>query len=324
MSTVDDVCGELGRLRRGYGVRSPRSEAEVGPGLRALCGIESHDDPALVRTKLQAGLTALLTELSPDEQRVASAALGLHPDATGVLARRVEWLAQTIDVSERTVMRRIQETLRLLAEVAVTRGVAIRSTPRPGAGWVAQKLRTLVRLDKHATEVIQERTILATRDDVETINEVVGLPGPAEGTEMEILYGGVLRSVERRSSHFRYVIDLPVALMRGESHSYAVHFRLPEGQRYAYHYVVMPSVQMRDFTLRIRFDRSRLPRHVWRVEDASHREIDNPDLAGTVMRPDRAGEITAEFHDLSPAVAYGVAVEWDEEALQPPAAGASA
>jgi hypothetical protein len=46
-------------------------------------------------------------------------------------------------------MRRIDVTFRLLADAAVAQVPARQAPHRSGQGWVVEKLRTLVRLDKH-------------------------------------------------------------------------------------------------------------------------------------------------------------------------------
>jgi hypothetical protein len=290
------------------------------PRLQALCGVVPGDGPAAVSRKLQAALDPLVDELPSDDRRVvASAALGLHPVATGVLTRRIEWLAGHLRMSRRTVMRRIDETFQLLAGIAIAKAPASRSLYRLGEGWVVEELRTLVRLDKPATEVIQERRIVATRDQVDSVNDVSGLPSGAEAAELEVVFGGRLNHLDRRSTRLRYSIELPTALRRGETHSYAIQFRLPEGHPPAPYYVVVPSVYIRDFVLRVRLDPSRLPLRVWRVEDANQREIDHPDFAGEAVRPDRVGEILATFHEPSPGLAHGVALSWTPEPSPGPA-----
>jgi hypothetical protein len=301
---------ELVHLRKGLGVQSARSASDIGLELQTLCGISSLDTAAVVRRKLQAGLNALLSDLSEEERIVARVTLGLHPESTGRLERRIEWLAQGSSCSLRTARRRIDEAFRLLADASNTVQTG-RSPHGVGTDWMVDELRTLVRLDRPGAVLIQERKIIAVRDDVEHVSSTIGLPGRAEEFHVEVLFGGTLKIVERRSTVIRYAIELPSTLRQGEFHTYAVQLRFPDDQPLAPHYVLQPAVQLRRFALRVRFDSSHMPTQVWRVDTALHREIDDPD-AGDAMLPDRAGEVIATFNDFRPGHAYGVAWSWSD------------
>lgn len=319
MTTVssDELFREFRALARGRGLRKPRSSAELGRGLRELCNVTPHDTSAVVQLKL-VRLTELLADLS-EEQAVVKAALGLRPDARGTLEGRVEQLAADLHVSKRTAQRRIEEALRSLATDAVATlqaeagGVRMKShlPATSGAGWAVEELRDLLRLDKSAVEVMQERRIVAIHDRVEKVTGALGLPGRADAVDIELVFGGRLRSVHRQSTVIRYDVELPIPLRQGQCHSYAVRLRFPDGQPLAPHYVVQPLAPFESLSIRVRFDPVRMPTRVWRVDSALPREVDDPDAAWETMVPDPVGEVMSAFHSSRPGLAYGLAWSWD-------------
>jgi hypothetical protein len=323
MTTVssDELYGELRALARGRGLKRPRSSAELGPGLRKLCDTAPHDTSAVVRRKLYARLTELLADL-PGEQAVLKAVLGLRPDARETLEGRVEQLAADGHASKRTAQRWMEQALRSLANDAAatlraeadSARVTSHSPAMSGAGWTVEEIRDLLLLDKPAVEVMQERRIVATHDHVEKVTRTIGLPGRADAVDIELMFGGRLGPVHRQSTVIRYDIELPIPLRPGQSHSYAVRLRLPDGQPLAPHYVVHPLAPCESLSIRVRFDPVRIPTRVWRVDSALPREVDDPDAAWETVVPDPVGEVVAAFHSFRPGLAYGLAWSWGGDA----------
>ncbi|MEU4744274.1 hypothetical protein AB0G02_27945, partial [Actinosynnema sp. NPDC023658] len=71
------LAADLRRLRRGRGVQGARLGDEVGPALRALCGVGDTDAHAAVREKVRGMLRGWSEGLPADLQAVFIAALAL-------------------------------------------------------------------------------------------------------------------------------------------------------------------------------------------------------------------------------------------------------
>lgn len=118
MGTARELLDELKVLRKGKALAAPTLTRRVGPALRALCRV-GDDDVTTVRHKVTEALAALSGQLPSDLAAAVSAALGLDGDARHALLRdRVRWLADREHRDERTIRRRMDEGLRLLADIA--------------------------------------------------------------------------------------------------------------------------------------------------------------------------------------------------------------
>lgn len=310
----DGLLTELKNVRKGRGVYAPHIEHLIGPRLRACCDISGDDNPAEMRQKLIAKLSAWASALPADLGLAVSAALGLHPDARQpFLAERIAWLADKIERDDRTARRRVDDGIVQLAEIANRRPqTPARPLPGPAESWYVEDFNAVLLLDRGSPQAIERRRIVAERDGIDVLTIAIGLPrDPARGSEprdlaAEVIYGGILAAKHQRTaSQFRYQLQLPRKLRVGERHEYAVVFRIPENQPMRTHYVYTSPRRCDHFDLRVRFDRDRLPQRVWRVSRLFHRELDENSPSGDELTPDAAGEIHVEFTDLAPGFGYG-------------------
>jgi hypothetical protein len=296
-------------------VQSAGLSQKIGPRLAELCGVGPHDADPTARRKILALVNSLANALTELERTAIRHALG---DGRGVehdkLEDRVRLLAQTLVVSHRTARRRVDEAFRALADEAVqASGTATEDPADPERGWAVLSLESLLRLDLRSPQIIETRRIVALRDGLKKITARVSLPLATSGLpddrelEADAQQGARISSTQRQGqSHYRYVLDLPRALGRGDEHSYTLVFQVPEG-RLRPHYAFIPLVACRRFDLRVRFDPERRPRQVWRVERLVPRLLDEGLDPGESLPLDDASEVEAGFPFLDIGYAYGVA-----------------
>jgi hypothetical protein len=310
MFAMPGLKDELKRLRKGRGVLAPDIDVLVGNSLRALCGISTQDSKSVIRQKVTDELQRLADTLQPDLRLAAVAALAIHPSAKHpLLTDRVTWLAAQLGKQVRTARRRADDAIELLAQAA---------DKRPGdEGWYVERFDAEVRLDTTTPEVVERRTIVATRDGVDAI--VPGLSLPRERTDerplhdvaASLLYGGELVQQEQPSeSFFRFTIALPEPLRSGQAHEYALRLKVPPGQPMRSHYVFNPHRRTDKFSVRIRFDVRNPPHTVWLVSRMPMTMVHDEAPCGELLSVDGNGEIRADFNELVQGFGYGVQWRW--------------
>lgn len=315
-TSTETLLDELKGLRRGRAIYSPDVSDRVGDRLREVCGIDRSDLPGVVRDKLARKLGDLAGTL-PDELGVATAAaLAIHPKARHLLLQdRLRWLAEHLCRDGRTARRRVDEGFARLAEAAARAERPVRVLPDgAGPGWHVSRLEAVLRLDLPRPLAHERRTVVAERDGIAEIGLGVTLPrehgdlGTPEVT-VDVDFGGTLIRRHRLSdSRFQCVLALPAPLLTGQAHEFGVTIGVPDNQALRPHYVFTPARRCDEFDLRVRFDRSRLPATVRRVEHSFHRELDDPAQFGEVLTPDGAGEVRGVFSDL--VVGFGYGLRW--------------
>src|SRR6185369_4879905 len=136
---------------------------------------------------------------------------------------RVRWAALKVDRDPRTVRRRVDEAIDLLAELATGSSV---QTPPPGDRWHTTSLSVALVLDQPSPVVLEQRRIIADQDGVRSLDLAVSLPTGRSGLAVTVLYGGRLldRGMET-SDRWGYGLELPRPLARGESWEFGVLFR---------------------------------------------------------------------------------------------------
>lgn len=308
------LVAELKTLRKGRGVLVAQIGERVGPALRELSGVAEGTNVAELRRRLSERLENLASVL-PDDLRIAAmVALGLHPEARlPFYQERIRWLADYLQRDERTARRRADEAIDQLAELAAAPGTPSTADHVSGAeDWYVAELRCRMVLDREVPETFEIRRITAIRDGVTEIPLSLTLPrdpvDPNGSHDLiaEVIYGGTLVRRERESaSRFGFVLELPRPLKRYESAEFVLRYYLPPGQRMRPHYVLAARRRCDLFDLRVRFDKDRLPRRIWRVTEAFHRDLDEGAARGEPLTLDAAGEIHVEFRNLKPALSYG-------------------
>lgn len=312
----ETLLAELKTLRRGRGVQTPRIDTQVGPALRALCGIADDDVPATIRQKLIVKLTELIGELPRDLGRIVATALGLDNNEQKFLQERISAVAAAEQREARTIRRRVDDGFARLVEAALR--------PRPngrparsGRGWHVERFTTILRLDTGTPEAFESRRIVAERDGLDRIEMTWSLPKvpgatPGHDVLMEPYFGAVLVDKQRRTeSRFAFTLQLPQTLSIGDRHDFGMMMRLPPGQLMRSHYVFVPERLCEVFELRVRFDPKHLPSQIWRVTEVFHRDIDEQQPGEDVLVPDGVGEISVAFDDMIDGRGYGV--QWQDQ-----------
>lgn len=268
-----ETVHELNDLRRGRGLNTADLGARIGPRLRRACGVDDGDSPALVRRKVVLRLTALCDQLPDDLRVAASVALALHGEAAGeFLDRRITWLADHFDRDPRTARRRVDTAFRLLGERL--------DDDRPGPadfglgspeGWYVESLRAVLRLDLQPAELIEERRIVATVDDLKEVTVSLrtprtGMPADHDMIEAEMLEGGEIVEEQRLGvGHTRFVIRLPEALRLGQGHDYGIRFTsYPRSWTHPCD-LLAPLQRCAHFGVRVHFGEAQ-PDLVWQLE----------------------------------------------------------
>ncbi|TQS45622.1 hypothetical protein [Cryptosporangium phraense] len=305
MDEREELRQELRRLCRGRGVLAPDLAQRVGPRVAALVS-DAGDRSAIVDW-----LRDHVRRLPGDLRLAAAVGLGLHPPADArFLGERLDWLATDLGREQRTVRRRLDEALALLAEAVTGSATPPAETADPsGTGWYNHSVRSLVMLDRDDPEVFEERTIAATGAPIDVIRVAISVPRQPDGEPpdlfVDVLYGGLLLSSERPStSHFRSEIALPRTVGPDDAHRVGFRYRLAPGQRMAPHYALTPLSRCDRFALRVRFP---IPTPTtYLLRGVPPRSLDDPPGALTRVEPDRAGEATARFEALTPGLGYGL------------------
>lgn len=304
---------ELKKLRKGRGMQSPALENMIGPELRKACGAHPDDPPGTVREQLTDRLETLADSLPSDLSTIVKVALALRPDTTGqFLHERIAWLAAQQERDIRTIRRRIDDGLAMLAEAAT----ADRS-PRHSTGdehdWHVQQFEAVLRLDLPAPTSFERRTVVADRDGLDELVILYTVPRapadtrPNHDVQVDLHYGARLVAQERMTdSLFRFVLRLPQALRRGTSHEYFMIVRLPEAQPMRPHYLYVPERVCDRFDLRIRFPEDQVPAAVEYVRAAFHRAIDDGPPHPQLVPVDGVHEVHVQFDDLKPRLGYGL------------------
>jgi transcriptional regulator with XRE-family HTH domain len=187
-------------------------------------------------------------------------------------------------------------------------------------GWYVESFKALLRLDVEPVEAIEQRVIVAVRDGVTELATSICVPrhendyAATHQLEAELLHGGSLVLREQPyETFFRNVIALPLPLLAGDRHEYALRVRLPPGQPMAAHYVHVPFRRSDSFDLRVRFSPARPPKTVWQVNGVPNTVIYERRPTGELLVPDRFGEIHLTFSEMRTGFGYGICWLDDED-----------
>lgn len=307
-----ELVNELKVLRKGRGLYANRIADRVGPAIRGVCGVADDDAPGVIRRKVTDWLDHLADALPSDLRIALRAAFAISPEVRLPLYQdRVEWTATHLDRDPRTVRRRIDEAIDHVAQLA-TAGTLPPRTATAETGWHTAELRMMLALDRERPEAVEQRRIVSDQDDLTELDLAVTLAVVSSdpAVEIDVFYGGTLAERGMESSErLGFALELPRTLARGESHDFAVHYRLGGEVAMRPHVVCVPKRPCTLFDLRVRFDRARLPFRVWLLRGVFQRDISDPVRRGDMPEVDEAGEIHLSFHDLTPGLAYGV--RWD-------------
>ena len=310
---------ELSRLRRGRGIMATDLQERVGPSLRALAGIDPVASQEEARRRLLAFLDGLARNLPEDLGLALSAALALHDDVRHrFLDERMRWLATRLERDVRTARRRVDEAIRF-AEASAGAQASGANAYMPGR-WYLARLRTLLRLDGEQPTAIEERTVVANVAGLTEFVISTSIPRPAitkphnsgldgahkQRLEFSVIYGGSLAHCEQPStSYFRYFIQFPHPLDRGEAHEVGVAITFPGDQPFNPRYTFQPLHRCDEFDLRVRFGSDTRPACVWNMVGLPRGMVDNFTEPDALVRPDAAGDIHLLYEYLRIGLAYG-------------------
>jgi len=299
---------ELLEIPRGRGMQAGDVADRIGPGLRRACGVTAADSAVTVRRKVGARLTELCERLPGDLKISVLAALALHPLANHQFMQdRMSWAAHQINRDHpRAAIRRMKVAFRILAEQLDE----LVDDPRLTQGWHVYSLRALLRMDLDPPQLVEERVIVASADDLDEIEIRLSAPGhgPAADSPIEasVLYGGEITRTDRVTpSHRRFVVRLPKPLRAGEKHEYGVRFTAFPRALMPPFYVLTPLQPCDRFIVRVRFGAD-VPRRIWRLDGIPPRAIDDFEPADGLLTADRLGEVALEFSRLHQGLSYGM------------------
>ncbi|QUQ62844.1 hypothetical protein [Kutzneria sp. CA-103260] len=317
--TEVDLVREFITLRRGRGLHRADVHRRIGRAVARWADIPADCGGADVRRLVNQAIGRLAeVDLLPEDRRIVLVALGLDRELhAATLSRRTSLLAADQRLSERTARRRVDDAFVKLAQV-IAKHV---DQQDPERGWAVRRLRVLVRLDRPAPEVIEERTVVATRDGLDHIVARFSVPRRRDGADIDrevdadIQHG--VRIVESKrfgANHFWYLLALPRPLAWNEAHTYTIVFQVRDGEPIADHYVFNPLVSCSLFETRVRFDAARRPVAVWRTDRAVPRTLPHrgvPD--GPLLPLDGAHEVEAVFDDPEQGFSYGVSWRYESD-----------
>jgi hypothetical protein len=304
------VIEELKNLRRGYGVEAPDMPARLGPTLRTVCGVEANDGPAVVRRKVRQRLIELTMKLPDDMGAQARIALGLNGSATFRYEERIEQLAKQMSREPRTARRRVDQVLGRLAEQALD------AVPRPAPTpqkipWHTARLQVVMVLSAQVAEVFETRRIVAHQPGLAELDHSLSVMSPPEWNgriadlDVHVIHGAVLGPPEQQGPRrLGFRLLLPKSLSDGQEHEFS--FRTTLVRPFEPYYVCTPRYPCDRFELKIRFQTSRIPEHIWLLDNELSLTLADPWPDRRVLHPDRIGEVRHEFTDLEPNLSYGI------------------
>lgn len=317
---VSDLIAELKTLRKGRGLYVRQIGDRMGPMLSLVCGVVRGDGPAEIRDKLSKRLQSLAADLPHDLRLAVLAAFAIERDARLPFYQdRVRWVAARLRRDERTARRRIDEGIERLAELATSGGVGRRPGEQDGPRWYVEEIRAALMAQLPVPEVLEFRRIVSEQDDLGEIDLALSLtvpPGTADpsaerGLRVDVIYGGTLVARSREAAdRFGFALELPRPLDQFDKHEYGLRYRPDDNQPMQPHYVCVLRCRCDRFDLRVRFDRRRPPRRIWRLAGAFQRDLDDPVGRGQVVELDSAGELRVQFSHLAPGLVYGVRWEY--------------
>ena len=180
--------------------------------------------------------------------------------------------------------------------------------PRTNEGWHTVSLRSILRMDVDPPELVEDRVVTATTDQLEELEMRFSAPGAATNPiTATIVYGGeIVREQRVATSHGRFVVRLPRPLRTGEHHEYGVRFSALTRTEMRPYYVLTPLQPCARFAVRVRFDLNAPPAKIWKVDGVPPRALDDFVPLADLLDVDRLGEVALAFSHLQQGLSYGV------------------
>ncbi|MTD57061.1 hypothetical protein [Amycolatopsis pithecellobii] len=308
---IEALVSELKKVRKGPGVEAASLPDTVGPPLRRAAGVLDTDPPATVREKLVRTLSDLITRLPDGSRAIGQAVLGFGPTSGRRYTHRLGELGRVADRDMRTMQRRADEVVYLLAELAAA---AAPAPPGPESPWHTTALDVDLIPDGQGAEVFEKREIvshvpeLAEIEHGISLGRVLGRPGPVDLAQLgiEVLRGGEVHSARiLSSSRVGFQLRPPRVLGAGDRHEFFVRIRVAEISPF---YCCTPEFPCERFRLNVRFDRVPPPSRIWRIDGEFSKDAEDP-LPVRKPLSLNGSEVSADFENLQPARSYGVGWE---------------
>jgi hypothetical protein len=278
--------------------------------LCGMAGIEADGNAEEVRKRLIGLLEDLAADLPDDLRTAFAAALALREDVRfRFLDQRMEWLADRLHRDARTARRRADEAIR---QVEAAASPPVQKAACDYGDWYLARLRTLLLLDRAEPVAIEDRVLVAARDNLGEISIATSIPVPHGGcasrhpAELEVLYGAsLIRTTWPTATYLRYAIQLPRPLRRGQSHQVGISITIPRDQPFNPRYAIQPLRRCDEFELRIRFGAAVRASSIWRIAGLPRGMADDFCDPGALVQPDAAGDIHLRYQQLKTGFVYG-------------------
>ncbi len=301
-------------LRKGRGIRARDLQQRIGPNLRELAG-DPQGDVSDLRRSLANELSSSAARLPDDLSMAVMASLGLLTETRQMehFGDRVTWLAERVARNDRTILRRIDDAEKLLAEEVSTELRTRRGHVTSSAnGWYLDEFRTVLRLDTPTPESHERRRIVSTKPGLSEVMAWLDVPRdhdqPRMNLQAEMLVGGrLVRRADPAGNRHAFFIELPEPLAAGEMHEYELILRVPPGEPMRSHYIFTPEYQCNAFDLTVRFDLARPPAWIRVVSGETVRMFD-PGHPGDPVSLNGAGEAHVRFSN--PVMYLGYGLQW--------------
>lgn len=285
----------------------------------------SHSHARLALTNI---LANAIGEIPADLQSAANAMFGLGDATQPALGDRQQELATTIGVDIRTIRRRCDDAVQLIAERLLQDPI---DSSRPGileksngtneiqrrekvfvaGNWYTEKFSALLRVDVATPSCREERTVVALVNGVSQVTASTGLlvvstsesTTPISATE----YGARLIRTDDYPggvaiAHFK----IPQELKVNERYTYGRIVSLDEGQQLLPRYIFAPGNRCDEFLLRVRFDELNPPSTIWVNAGVPYRVADAETPGSDRIELDSIGEVRLRFTDLRMGSCYGI------------------
>jgi hypothetical protein len=323
---INALATELKLLRKGLGVQAKNLPAIVGEELRAVCGIRENDDPGTVRAKVVTTLRTLIEKLPESHRETARIVLGFGVGANSRYTQRLELLGTGSDRNVRTMQRRADDVMYLVAETAAYQPPTTYWNPetRQEGPWHTTALAARLVLSDGGAEIFETRQIVSHVSGLAEIEHSISLTRPASptgqpdlsGLGIDVVAGGEVHNVRMLSaSRVAFNLRPPRPLDAGDQHEFFFRIRLDELP--APFYCCTPELPCESFDLNVRFAPANLPHRVWRIDGEFSKDADDPTPARKPLFLDNAGEVRTGFRDLRPARSYGMGWQPIGEPSQP-------
>ncbi|WP_343973826.1 hypothetical protein [Kribbella koreensis] len=313
-SPIDQLAKELDDLSRGRGIRAPDVGRRLGPGLTALLGYSDIDAMSQIsgrrQQSLQAEIQTLLLDaaqyLPQETQDVFLASLSVT-DEQELLARRLDTLGTASGRGRRTMIRRLREANRAVAQV-LTRRLRPSSDTNPFAerGWFIDRIESHAAVGLHRIRLTTRSDVKFTHDGVKVLEESMFLNATADVT-VEPLEGVDFLEVEQLSATVkRIAIHLPQSFHTAETYRYGLAATIP-AEHFRPYNVLVPIRRTRSFHATVSFDSDVDVDKVWTYNGVLPPLIeDGAPVDPRSVAADHGKFVAAEWPTVRQGLAYGI------------------